>query len=638
LDSTGLLGWDDFDLVHSFNSFSVTGSGADTVSVGAALEFGPGIPDGFDGVPYTLSIGPIDAADIGRTICVDSSWYPPVGNWAWALSSKLVCPHWGGPYCFEIIEALTPPWELAVTPDTLDFFAYEGYPSPGPQSILVEEGLLGDTISFRCDWIESFVNIPEPTGTTPQTVAVYVSSEGYGVGVYYATIDVWSDVAVNTVEVVVKMTIDPAPMVADSVLLPVTLTAYGDMVQPVLTKLVQPIRGASIPLKIPYNAMVDSITTTGLVTESWDYTTTRINESEGWILMGLANTHGEMLPVGETEVFNIYFRPTIASCYDTSVVLWDTALSADPIRQLLFSDEYNMDLEVGFDRDRDLTFIPPYTPGDILANGNIDISDLIYLVNFMFQGGPDLPIPDAADVNGTCSGPNIADLTYLVFYMFQEGPAPMCGCVTEGAGKIAVNDNIVLSSSYDNGVTSITVNTSVALRGLQLELGTTGEPQNLLEGSWDMVHGASDGLVRVGLLDLDGVDQLSAGSHTVLEIPGQCEIISALVSDEHHSDYQALVRSKGISTPSEFALIGNYPNPFNPTTEIGFSLGRAADVQLAVYNIVGQLVTTLVDGHLEAGSHTVTWSTNGTQTASGVYFYRLTADDFSETRKMLLLK
>lgn len=88
--------------------------------------------------------------------------------------------------------------------------------------------------------------------------------------------------------------------------------------------------------------------------------------------------------------------------------------------------------------------------------------------------------------------------------------------------------------------------------------------------------------------------------------------------------------------PSGFALNQNYPNPFNPTTEISFSLPEASNVKLEVYNINGQVVTTLADGQFEAGVHQLTW--DGRETASGMYFYKLTTNNFSETKKMLLLK
>jgi hypothetical protein len=89
--------------------------------------------------------------------------------------------------------------------------------------------------------------------------------------------------------------------------------------------------------------------------------------------------------------------------------------------------------------------------------------------------------------------------------------------------------------------------------------------------------------------------------------------------------------------PSEFNLQQNYPNPFNPSTAINFDLAKTARVSLKVYNVLGQLVATLVDGVREPGSFRVSFHGDGL--GSGVYFYRLATDaGFSETRKMVLLK
>ena len=76
-------------------------------------------------------------------------------------------------------------------------------------------------------------------------------------------------------------------------------------------------------------------------------------------------------------------------------------------------------------------------------------------------------------------------------------------------------------------------------------------------------------------------------------------------------------------------------------TTIGFSLPEATDVRLDVFNLLGQHVSTLVDGLLDAGRHEVIWDSRdaqGNATASGVYFYRLRAGDRTQTRKMVLLK
>ncbi len=84
------------------------------------------------------------------------------------------------------------------------------------------------------------------------------------------------------------------------------------------------------------------------------------------------------------------------------------------------------------------------------------------------------------------------------------------------------------------------------------------------------------------------------------------------------------------------ALNQNSPNPFNPQTAISFSLAAAGRVNLNVYNARGQLVQTLVDDEMPAGAHTVQF--NASRLASGVYFYRLNAGSFNETRRMVLLK
>jgi hypothetical protein len=89
-------------------------------------------------------------------------------------------------------------------------------------------------------------------------------------------------------------------------------------------------------------------------------------------------------------------------------------------------------------------------------------------------------------------------------------------------------------------------------------------------------------------------------------------------------------------TPQSFAVLGNYPNPFNPTTTISFMLPQAAKITLAVYDVAGHQVANVVNGWREAGRHDVTF--DGSNLASGVYIYRLQADSYSASGKMMLLK
>ncbi len=88
--------------------------------------------------------------------------------------------------------------------------------------------------------------------------------------------------------------------------------------------------------------------------------------------------------------------------------------------------------------------------------------------------------------------------------------------------------------------------------------------------------------------------------------------------------------------PMEYALSQNYPNPFNPQTVIEYSLPVQSEVNLIVYDLRGQEVAHLINNNMPAGNHRVSW--NASSLASGVYLYRLQAGDFTQTRKMLLLK
>ena len=88
--------------------------------------------------------------------------------------------------------------------------------------------------------------------------------------------------------------------------------------------------------------------------------------------------------------------------------------------------------------------------------------------------------------------------------------------------------------------------------------------------------------------------------------------------------------------PNQFALDQNFPNPFNPTTNISFTIPQSSDVKLEVFNALGQKVATLVNGTRNAGSHTITF--DASRFASGVYLYRLTSGNNVQINKMLLLK
>lgn len=93
--------------------------------------------------------------------------------------------------------------------------------------------------------------------------------------------------------------------------------------------------------------------------------------------------------------------------------------------------------------------------------------------------------------------------------------------------------------------------------------------------------------------------------------------------------------------PQSYELRQNSPNPFNLSTEIGFSVPTTSGVRLEIYDILGNEVIVLIDKYLPAGQHIISWDgldRIGKEVATGIYFYQLKADDFTETRKMVLLK
>jgi len=111
-------------------------------------------------------------------------------------------------------------------------------------------------------------------------------------------------------------------------------------------------------------------------------------------------------------------------------------------------------------------------------------------------------------------------------------------------------------------------------------------------------------------------------------------IVTTEVWETSADEYDGIV-------PGVFKLSQNYPNPFNPSTRIEFTLEQAGEVRLEVYNVLGQKIRTLLEGYFPNGSYESEWNgttEGGAKVSSGIYFYRLSTDQFSRTRKMMLMK
>jgi N-acetylneuraminic acid mutarotase len=120
-----------------------------------------------------------------------------------------------------------------------------------------------------------------------------------------------------------------------------------------------------------------------------------------------------------------------------------------------------------------------------------------------------------------------------------------------------------------------------------------------------------------------------------IDLDNSIEVNSLVYQYDPSLDVTAVDDNKNIG-PTEYALYQNYPNPFNPSTKIGYKIPRESFVIIKLYDLLGQEIKTLVNENKQAGNYT--YSFNASNLPSGVYLYRIVAESFSQTKKMILLK
>jgi hypothetical protein len=92
----------------------------------------------------------------------------------------------------------------------------------------------------------------------------------------------------------------------------------------------------------------------------------------------------------------------------------------------------------------------------------------------------------------------------------------------------------------------------------------------------------------------------------------------------------------GSGIPKEYKLEQNYPNPFNPTTNIKFDIPMSGNIRIVIFDVIGNELQPILDNVLQAGSYSIQF--NATNLSSGLYLYKLISSDYSETKKMMLIK
>jgi hypothetical protein len=273
--------------------------------------------------------------------------------------------------------------------------------------------------------------------------------------------------------------------------------------------------------------------------------------------------------------------------------------------------------------------------GDVNLNGIAnEIADAVLYTNYFLYGisafDADAQRREAqiaaSDVNADGKTLTVGDLVYLIRVIIGDA-LPYAKLAPFSQSVNVRFDGTVLS-------TESSVNLGALL--LTFKVGDNCQVTNLTEMS--LVQSVVNGELRVLVYDISS-KSIGAGLSNVVGIKGDAELIKAEVAD--YNGNLLTTKLQVAAVPTHFALNQNYPNPFNPETIIEFALSAPTEMTLRVYNMTGQTVATLVSGLMPAGYHQVTWNgkdADGNVVSSGVYLYRIDSKNFSDTRKMLLIK
>ncbi|MBL7014403.1 MAG: carboxypeptidase regulatory-like domain-containing protein [Candidatus Marinimicrobia bacterium] len=298
----------------------------------------------------------------------------------------------------------------------------------------------------------------------------------------------------------------------------------------------------------------------------------------------------------------------------------------------------------------------PYTMGDADFDSDVDVSDLLSVVDFILE----LTAPSEdqfrnCDVNMD-EEINIADVVMMVDIMYGRN---------DGARIAGFDPNSVafveLMSDYSESRLWLNVDYDNLVRGAQFEIEynptliSIQSPQlsfvqeNVIVTSSEKTPGT----ISVVIANLVG-GSIEKADDALLYFPiefhgnksdvANIELDKVGIADVVGNMVTTVSRSTSVDfklIPGSFALHQNYPNPFNPKTEIQFDLPENGIVEVAIYNLMGQKINTLISGELAPGFHKIEWNgkdLNGQSVSSGMYFYSFTSKGFKSTRKMLLLK
>ena len=220
--------------------------------------------------------------------------------------------------------------------------------------------------------------------------------------------------------------------------------------------------------------------------------------------------------------------------------------------------------------------------------------------------------------------------------------------------------DLILLTHAENEFPDVDAEFGVYVAGAHLEIGWDEEEFELVQPSLtertqklQLYTTAQAAEAKLGIVDIEGKESVKPGEGSLVEFKMRSktdsvdltslQIKQAILVDPsaRKLDVKILGKAEDVNLPKQFSLSQNFPNPFNPTTVIKYALPLACEVQITVYNILGQRVRTLVDKRQDAGYKRIEWDSKneaGHEVASGIYFYRIKAGKFADSKKMVILK
>ncbi len=252
----------------------------------------------------------------------------------------------------------------------------------------------------------------------------------------------------------------------------------------------------------------------------------------------------------------------------------------------------------------------PSVPGDVDGSGTVDIVDVVTTIGFIVGNAE--PTDDeltAADFNGD-GVLDVTDIVMIISYILDSG---LSRADLENAKLTMANNSLSLTTIGDAA-------------GLQLKVSGNYEitGDSLPEGC--ELYAGDDTILIVSL------DGAALKNGNLFDYIGPLQIETALVADASGNQVAAALSND----QPDVMKVAAYPNPFNPLTTIGYELTAPGQVSVAIYNMEGQLVETLVNEFAPSGNYHVVW--NAEHYSSGVYFSRITVGNQSVTQKLFLVK